>query len=115
MVIFVVLINIFNEIFYLCLEFNDTVYVCMYLYFVCMLFNPNATRVCFMQKGFPLDSTLDSLMAFFEKFGATELVQMRRNKKREFKVNSFAFCAVSKCLVSMHSLCHCRGSQTIQQ
>jgi len=39
-----------------------------------------------MQKGFPLDSNLDSLMAFFEKFGTTELVQMRRNKKKEFKV-----------------------------
>jgi len=33
-----------------------------------------------------LDSDLDSLMAFFEKFGSTELVQMRRNKKKEFKV-----------------------------
>jgi len=43
-----------------------------------------------MQKGFPLDSDLDSLMAFFEKFGTTELVQMRRNKKKEFKVNWFA-------------------------
>jgi len=39
-----------------------------------------------MQKGFPLDSDLDSLMAFFEKFGTTELVLMRRNKKKEFKV-----------------------------
>jgi len=39
-----------------------------------------------LQKGFPLDSDLDSLMAFFEKFGTTELVQMRRNKKKEFKV-----------------------------
>lgn len=43
-----------------------------------------------MQKGFPLDADLDSLMAFFEKFGTTELVQMRRNKKKEFKVDSFA-------------------------
>ena len=33
-----------------------------------------------------MDSDLDSLMAFFEKFGSTELVQMRRNKKKEFKV-----------------------------
>jgi len=40
-----------------------------------------------MQKGFPLDSDLDSLMAFFEKFGSTELVQMRRDKKKEFKVS----------------------------
>jgi len=47
-------------------------------------------HVWFMQKGFPLDADLDSLMAFFEKFGTTELVQMRRNKKKEFKVDSFA-------------------------
>jgi len=42
--------------------------------------------VQFIQKGFPLDSNLDSLMAFFEKFGSTELVQMRRDKKKAFKV-----------------------------
>jgi len=45
---------------------------------------------CFVQKGFPLDSDLDSLMAFFEKFGTAELVQMRRNKKKEFKVTLLA-------------------------
>jgi len=53
----------------------------------------------FVQKGFPLDADLDNLMAFFEKFGATELVQMRRNKKKEFKVNSIAVCAVLEYVV----------------
>ena len=53
--------------------------------------------VAFLQKGFPLDSDLDSLMAFFEKFGTTELVQMRRNKKKEFKVTWLAVICKSLC------------------
>ena len=38
-------------------------------------------------------------MAFFEKFGPTELIQMRRNPKKEFKVNTLAVLAVLKHVV----------------
>jgi len=45
-----------------------------------------------------LDSNLDSLMAFFEKFGSTDLVQMRKNKKKEFKVTLFAVMSKFLCV-----------------
>lgn len=43
-----------------------------------------------MQKKFPLDATLDQLMEFFEKFGKTELVVMRKDPKKAFKVSKFS-------------------------
>ena len=45
--------------------------------------------LCFIdtgQKGFPLDMTLDDLSEFFNKFGKTEQVQMRKDAKKNFKV-----------------------------
>ncbi|ELU11731.1 hypothetical protein CAPTEDRAFT_173881 [Capitella teleta] len=36
-------------------------------------------------KAFPVESTLDELIEFFEKFGKTEQIQMRKNAQREFK------------------------------
>jgi len=39
-----------------------------------------------LQKGFPLDVSLDALMEFFEKFGKVDQIQMRKDMKRNFKV-----------------------------
>jgi hypothetical protein len=39
-----------------------------------------------LQKVFPADATLDELIDFFEQFGKTEQIQMRKNANREFKV-----------------------------
>lgn len=40
-------------------------------------------------KEFPLDSTLDGLQEFFEKFGGIESIFMRKNEKKEFKGSVF--------------------------
>lgn len=40
-------------------------------------------------KGFPLDSKLDDLITFMEKFGKTEHVQMRNDRDRKFKGSVF--------------------------
>lgn len=39
----------------------------------------------FLQKGFPLDINLDTLMEFFEKFGKIESIAMRRKQDKSFK------------------------------
>ena len=38
------------------------------------------------QKTFPAESALDDLIEFFEKFGPTDHVQMRRDNQKKFKV-----------------------------
>ena len=52
----------------------------------------------YLQKGFPVDLTLDIIMPFFDQFGPTEHVQMRRDAKKQFKVN------ISVRLFPFHSL-----------
>ena len=53
---------------------------------------PTATDyiVLCLQKGFPVDCTLDSLMEFFEKHGKIDSIFMRRNKPdKTFKGSVF--------------------------
>ena len=45
------------------------------------------TIVLFLQKVFPLDSTLDELVAFFESYGPMETVFMRKDAHKDFKVS----------------------------
>jgi hypothetical protein len=60
-----------------------------------------------MQKKFPLDASLDQLMEFFEKFGRTELVVMRRDPKKAFKVSEFS------CLLRMIMCCSVLGGTVL--
>lgn len=41
-------------------------------------------------KGFPLDATIDKIQTFFDQYGDTEAIFMRRDKERNFKGSVFA-------------------------
>ena|SRR6218665_1856191 len=40
-----------------------------------------------LQKGFPLDVTLDQVKEFFKAFGETDNIHMRKDFKKQFKVH----------------------------
>lgn len=48
---------------------------------VCLIWN-----LFLLQKGFPLDASLDTLIAHFEKYAKIDTVYMRRDQDKKFKV-----------------------------
>ena len=44
-----------------------------------------------LQKGFPLDVTLDQVKEFFKAFGETDNIHMRKDFKKQFKVDIDSF------------------------
>ena len=57
-----------------------------------------------LQKGFPLNASLDVLIAYFEKIAPVDTVYMRRDQDKKFKVNEWDYIcrSLSTCGSNMH-------------
>ena len=67
------------------------------------MLNKDLCCLC-LQKGFPLNASLDVLIAYFEKIAPVDTVYMRRDQDKKFKVNEWdnIYRSLSTCVSNMH-------------